>query len=112
MRSNKADREETCTHKVESLFQKMDDFLTMRQVIEMTGLKGNQVGAVLHHLKRVGVLESMESEGRLYWYVLGKDTRTRTVEERVKEPEGNRSGRKAKKLFKQDDKWFPVSDHP
>ncbi len=86
----RVNKEETCTHKIQTLLENEDDFMTARQIMEKTKLNYNQVTATLSHFKKRKVAASIESNNKVYWYAIGEDTRTFTLEERQKEEKGNR----------------------
>lgn len=90
-KSNKADRKPTWTSLTVQALQARDDFMTLPQLVAVTGANPSQMGAALHHLKQHGVVEALQAEGGLWWFLTGKDTRSREVGERVPEPEGNRT---------------------
>lgn len=87
----KADRRPTWTALTTEALRRIDDFATLEQLMTLTGANGNQMRATLHWLKRAGVVEAMETDGRLWWYLTGEDKRIREVPERTEEPKGNRS---------------------
>lgn len=69
------------TWQVQQALARADDFVTLAQVKQMTGLDSNHASAALHHLKKYHVVESMESDGHLWWYLTGRDDRTLVKEE-------------------------------
>lgn len=86
-----ADRKPTWTSLTVDALTRADDFLNTRQIMAATSGSANQIAAALHHLKGFGVVAAMESDGVLWFYLTGNDTRSRVVGERVPEPEGNRA---------------------
>lgn len=93
----KADKRPTWTALTIKAMGTLDDFATTEQLMQLTGGTSNQIRATLHWLKKAGVIEAMESDGRLWWYLTGEDKRERALEERAEEPKGNRSRKKASK---------------
>lgn len=89
--ANKADQQPTWTSKVTDALRKADDFMSFAQLQAATGADNNQLSATLHHLKNRRVVDAMEGDGSLWWYLTGEDTRQRAVEMRQPEPKGNRT---------------------
>jgi hypothetical protein len=89
--SAKADRRPTWTSLTVEALRVADDFLNMQQLMAAIGANGNQMRATLHHLKRTRVVDAMESDGVLWFYLTGEDKRSMTVQQRVPEPKGNRT---------------------
>lgn len=84
--ATKKEKQPPCVLKVEQALIARDDFTTCAQLAEITKLTRNQVTASLHHLKKHSVVESMESDGSLWWYMTpGLDTRVRHIDERTPE---------------------------
>ena len=91
----RADRAPTWTSKTVDALRRADDFLNMEQLLAATGATGDQMRAALHHLKvRAGAVDCLEAEGHLWWFLTGEDRRSKTVDERVPEPKGNRNRKK------------------
>lgn len=98
--ANKADRKPTWTAKVRDALRDADDFMSFDQLVQATGANRQQLAATLHHLKvNAGVIDCLEAEGRLWWFLTGNDKRLYSHEERVVEPKGSRTRgpRKVKK---------------
>lgn len=68
----------------------MDDMLTAQQLCELTGGSINQISAALHHLQKVEAVECVEGNGKLWWFLTGKDRRTFTTDARIPEEPGTR----------------------
>ncbi|MDX2059948.1 MAG: hypothetical protein SFV24_19215 [Gemmatimonadales bacterium] len=69
----------TCTTKVIlDTLTRADDFMTAKQLREVTGEAAHRVSAALHHLKVVKAIDSMESDGVL-WFYATPDADTRKV---------------------------------
>lgn len=88
--AKKADMQPTWTFKVEKALKEADDFMSFEQLRAVTGATHNQMTATLHHLKKSRVVDALEGDGRLWWFLTGEDKRTTKVEERTPEPKGNR----------------------
>jgi DNA-binding transcriptional regulator GbsR (MarR family) len=82
--------------RVQDLLQAADDFLSLPQIQQQTGLSGPQVAASISHLRKFRVVDSVESNGCLFWFITGEDTRLREFRERVKEEPGSRRPRARK----------------
>lgn len=89
-RSTKADKKPTWTSLVVEALHTADDFMTLPQLMGATGANGDQMRATLHHLKNSRVIDAMEADGVLWFYLTGEDTRLKPLAERVPEPKGNR----------------------
>jgi hypothetical protein len=90
-RYTKADMRPTWTSLTVDALKRADDFMTLQQLLGATGATSNQMTAALHHLKKFRVVDAMENDGVLWFYLTGEDTRARVTEERTPEPKGNRS---------------------
>lgn len=74
----------TTTSAVVDHMQRADDFLTVRELMQLTGDNLHRVTAALAWLKRAKAVDSIKSDGRLYWYSTPEtDQRTRVLEEVV-----------------------------
>lgn len=72
-----------------------DDFLTLRMLVAKTGMTTNQVSASLSHLRSYHVVDVIETEGGLWWFLTpDTDTRSRVVEERTPEDSPRRPRRR------------------
>ena len=79
-------REPTVTSLVFDLLVRADDFLKRNEIAEATGANPNQVSAALTHLYRCKAIDAVACQDRLWWFATPEsDTRTMTVDERVKE---------------------------
>lgn len=89
----KADAKPTWTSLVLGALTKADDFLSLDQLMAATGANMNQVTASLHHLSKRHAVESVVGgDGKLWWFATpASDDRTKVVEQRIREPEGNRT---------------------
>lgn len=90
-KTNPADRRPTWTSRFVAALRDRDDFMSLPQLMEATGANGDQARATLYHLKAQRVVDVIEAEGALWWFLTGEDQRSRTIEERAPEPTGNRS---------------------
>lgn len=76
----------TTTTLVLEHLQRVDDFLTAKQLVIATGRTTNRVTAALHHLRIHKAVEAMDVDGQLYWYHTStNDDRSRVVEEKHEE---------------------------
>lgn len=93
----RADRRPTWTSLTLDALRRADDFLTREALRAATGANPDQLAAALHHLKeRAGAVDVLEQGGVPYYYLTGDDCRARTVDERAREPKGNRRRRAAR----------------
>lgn len=91
----RADAKPTWTFLVAEELRKADDFLSTHDLCDRTGGNVGQVTAALHHLKiNAHVVDCIEAEGALWWFLTGEDRRTTTVDERVPEEPGTRRRRR------------------
>lgn len=75
-----------CVLRVETALKSIDDFASVKQLADATKLTSNQVGASLHHLRKHLAVDSVESGGKLWWFLTpGQDTRTFHLDERTPE---------------------------
>lgn len=90
MSKRHADKQPTLTALVVQALGRLDDFATAAQLRAAIGTENN-LSSTLHWLKQNGVVDSMESDGQLWFYLTGDDKRTRSFEERAKEEPGTRA---------------------
>lgn len=76
-------KQTTTTLLVLEALQNADDFLTAREIMRITGRESNRVTAALAHLRKHKVVECLEQDGQLFWYLTGEDDRETTREEIV-----------------------------
>lgn len=88
----------TLTTLVQEALARADDFMTAAQLAEITKHTPNQVSTALWALSNYKVVESVESQGRLWWFLTTTDTRTRIFEERTPETKPRRTRRATKKV--------------
>lgn len=87
----------TWTSLIEHELNSTDDFMNVVELMAKTGANFNQATAALHHLKKRKAIDSVESNGRLYWFATpSSDTRVRTVEQRRPEDPGTRKTRRSR----------------
>ena len=98
-KANRADMQPTWTSLTCKALQEADDFMSFDQLMERTGASYKQMSATLYHLKKERVVDALEGDGRLWWFLTGEDKRTYTQEQRTPEPKGNRT-RGSKKTTK------------
>lgn len=75
----------TTTTLVLEALHRADDFMTASQLQAVTGRAANQVFAALHHLRNHHAVQSIESDGALWWYHTEEDSRSRVIEEKAQE---------------------------
>lgn len=73
----------TCVSQVEEALRLMDDFLSGRQIVDLTGLKPSQVSASLHHLQNKQVVEAVLVNNEPFWFLTGNDERQFVQDERA-----------------------------
>lgn len=88
---NRLDQEPTWTVKIQRFLAQCDDFRNQTQIRAATGASPNQSLAALCHLRKHRVVDSVEADGQLWWFITGEDLRSKVVETRVLEPKGNRT---------------------
>jgi Fe2+ or Zn2+ uptake regulation protein len=72
----------TTTRKIQDILQLRNDFMTARQIMEAIKEPSNRTYAALHWLQKARVIQSMASDGQLWFYLtLEEDRRTCTVDE-------------------------------
>ena len=103
MPARRADRHPTWTSLVLEALERADDFLSMEHLLTASGAENtNQVSAALHHLAKYGAVESVVGgDGKLWWFATGVDNRMKIVEERAREPKGNRHRRRSAQTKKE-----------
>lgn len=92
----------TCTSKVEDALREATangEFLTPRQLVQITGENPHNVYRALLHFRDRKVAFVVIQDGRGYWGACPpeEDTRHRKMLERAEEPEGNRLRKYLKK---------------
>jgi len=76
-------KEPTATSLVMLALVNADDFMTMAQLKEITGLDSNHVSAALYSLKKYSAANCIEQDRTLWWFATAEDdTRCRVIEER------------------------------
>lgn len=76
---------------VEKALREADDFMSLREVREVTGMNVNRATASLNHLWKFKVADFMSQNGVTFWYYTPEtDRRTKIVPERVREDQGTR----------------------
>lgn len=77
----------TTTHLVLNHLMKLDDFAGVPQLVTATERSANQVSAALYWLQKAGVVDSVMSQDRLWWFAThGQDLRQTTHEVITAEP--------------------------
>lgn len=100
---NRQARIATWTSLTEDTLRIMDDFMSMQQLVQLTGGSSNQISAALYCLKRYLVVDCVIAEGELFWFLTGNDTRVRQVMERTPEDKPRKSRRKAAAMPQQEE---------
>lgn len=80
----KVGRDVTHTSRVLEQLREVDDFMSLEQLRDRTGLQMNQVSAALHNLRRNHVVDVVvEPDGRGWWFArpAKDDTRVRVIAE-------------------------------
>ena len=97
-RRNKAEAKPTWTSLVLDALVAADDFLSMQQINVLTGAKGGQASAALHHMLLHKVVDCVQgSDGKLWWFATPQnDDRLKVLELRVPEEVGSRNRRASK----------------
>lgn len=67
------------------LMRELDDFVTIQDLMGLTTYSRHQVHASLSHFMKYRIAERVESNGKVYFYLTHRDTRSRVVEERAVE---------------------------
>lgn len=95
--SRSAEVKPSDTSLVMKALQDSDDFMSITQLVGATKLKRRQIMRALWYLQKVHAVESVTSQGSLYWFHSeATDTRKKVIEERRKEDEPRRfNGRRA-----------------
>lgn len=90
-------KQPTHTSLVERALLEADDFVSFTQLKAATGLPGNHVSATLTHLKGFKAVDSVESQGSLWWFATPQtDTRQVTYAERTPEVKPRKSRKTVK----------------
>lgn len=96
----------TWTMQVVETLGVMDDFLSARQIVELTGGTPSQISAALHHLQAKHVVDAVLVQGEPFWFLTGQDDRSYTLNEvaeqtKVRPPGSTRSSPRRKIYFKE-----------
>jgi hypothetical protein len=92
-------RQTTTTTLVLEARRKADDFMTVRQLVDVTKRTGNQVSAALHCMRKYSAVDCLASGGHLYWYAQPPESDTRNWTREEVTPELRpRKPRKPRKL--------------
>lgn len=95
----KAEKRPTWTSLTVETLRVMDDLLTLPQLCDLTGGTPNQISAALCMLQKYEAVEAIEGNGKLWFFLTGRDTRSHTLAERTPEEPGTRNtkGRAARR---------------
>ena len=82
-------KQQTCVSLVEETLRTLDEFVSAKQIMDLTSLTSYQVSASLHHLRKHGVADVVVQAGLGWWYALPRssDLRAYKVPERAEEKE-------------------------
>lgn len=81
----------TWTSVVVDTLRIMDDFLSARQLCDLTGGTPSQISATIHHLQAKHVIDAVLVQGEPFWFLTGRDDRVMSKDEIA-----DTSGRKPK----------------
>lgn len=97
----KRDKAPTYQSRVETVLREADDFRTVAEITEVSGVDPQHVFSALWILHRTYTgAEFIKSNGRTYWFLTPEtDTRLRTVDERKLEEPGSRGGKRRPKVL-------------
>ena len=100
-----ADKQPTWTSLIFDALVQAGDFMSAQMLMVATKANVGQTTAALHHLAKCKAVESVVGgDGNLWWFATPScDCRSRTVEERVPEPPGNRCRGRAGKTHSNKD---------
>ena len=91
MTHNRKTPEPTLMSRVEEALARADDFRTQEQLVEESGIDKHHVQACIWWLKKVQAIDSLESDGRLWWFATPEgDRRTKRIEMRRPEDKPRR----------------------
>lgn len=94
MTHNRKTPEPTYMSRVEEALNRADDFLTVAQIVEATRIDLHHVAACIWWLNKMKAIESLESDGQLWWfYTPEKDKRVKRIEMRRPEDKPRRTRR-------------------
>jgi len=94
---SRRDKQPCITLVLLGLMREYDDFITARELQDLSGYNVNQVSASLYHFLKYKIAEKVESAGETYYYLTQHDTRSRVLEERTPE-EKPRARRRSKPI--------------
>lgn len=75
------------------------DFATARVISLGCGVSTHNTKSALCHLRKYGVVDSVESNGCLWWFITGLDTRQSVLEERALEAKPRRQRKQRIKVL-------------
>lgn len=94
----------TWTSVVVDTLRIMDDFLSARQLCDLTGGTPSQISATIHHLQAKHVIDAVLVQGEPFWFLTGQDDRGKTLDQRAEET-GRKSG-SPRKPTKRKNRYF------
>lgn len=95
MQKNRKQKEPTLCIRVEAVLEFANDFLTANDVAKGAGITPHQAMSSLIYLRNWHAVESVESNGRLFWFATKEyDRRVKIVEQRAVEDKPRRNNRK------------------
>lgn len=71
---------------VREAIAKADDFMTVEMIVKAIGRKRNNVTAAVHWLKSRRVIDAVEVDLVLWWFITGEDDRHHTTDVITAEP--------------------------
>lgn len=78
-----------------------DDYVNLSTLSRLTKLKKDILRPTIKHLRKYNAVDSVESDGQLYWYATpALDTRSWTQEEHRKEDEPRKNWQGGRKAYK------------
>lgn len=92
--SRPEEREPTFTSLVEECLRRADDLCDVWFLAGRTGLNHNRISAALHMLHGYEVVDFIVEHSTKYWFLTGRDKRTRVIEAKKKEEPGTRRSRR------------------
>jgi len=86
--SRSAPVETSYTKRITDALAAADDFVPLSGLVDITRLPATKLRGALHWLKKSKAINSLDSDGRLYWYLTpDADQRLRVIEEHRREDE-------------------------
>lgn len=94
MTHNRKAPEPTYMSRVEEALERADDFMTAAGLVEATGIDLHHVSTCIWYMNKVEAIQSLESDGQLWWFLTpDRDRRTKKIEMRRPEERPRRARR-------------------